>query len=99
MSGPSAFAVTILDNRWRPRRILPVRHHWTAVLPDLVVDGHHWIALIQRRPPHQAASPGPDDITLTRTIIRSVRPLDLRVADHLIAAGDQWFSFRAAGLL
>ena len=35
----------------------------------------------------------------TRAIIRSLRPLDLRLADHLIEARDQRFSFRAAGLL
>ena len=82
MSGPAALAVTILDDSWRPRRLLPVRGSWSAVLPDLLMDESR-----------------PADIALTRAIIRSLRPLDLRLADHLIEARDQRFSFRDAGLL
>ncbi len=99
MSGPAALAVTILDDSWRPRRLLPVRGSWSAVLPDLLMDESRWIALMQRRPSDPVAAPRPADIALTRAIIRSLRPLDLRLADHLIEARDQRFSFRAAGLL
>ncbi|MEA3543464.1 MAG: JAB domain-containing protein [Pseudomonadota bacterium] len=99
MSGPAALAVTILDDRWRPRRLLPVRESWSAVLPDLLMHEGRWIALMQRRPSDSFAAPRPADIALTRAIIRSLRPLDLRLADHLIEARDQRFSFRDAGLL
>lgn len=99
MSGPAALAVTILDDSWRPRRLLPVHGSWNAVLPDLLMDESRWIALMQRRPSDPVAAPRPADIALTRAIIRSLRPLDLRLADHLIETRDQRFSFRDAGLL
>lgn len=69
------------------------------MLPDLLMDESRWIALMQRRPSEPVAAPRPADIALTRAIIRSLRPLDLRLADHLIEARDHRFSFRAAGLL
>ncbi|MBU0773715.1 MAG: hypothetical protein KKH54_00635, partial [Alphaproteobacteria bacterium] len=43
--------------------------------------------------------PRPADIALTRTLARRLRPLDMRLADHMIEAGESRFSFRAAGLL
>lgn len=99
MSEAAALCVTVLDEGWRPCRLLPVVDNWTTLLHSLLSDDHRWIALLQRRPAGEAATPRRDDIILTRAVIRSIKPLDLHVADHLIAASDQWFSFRAAGLL
>ncbi len=50
---------------------------------------------------HPGGDPRPScaDIQTTRTIARLFAPLDIRVADHLIMARDQIFSFREAGLL
>ena len=50
---------------------------------------------------HPGGDPRPShaDIETTRTIARLFAPLEIRVADHLIVAGDQIFSFREAGLL
>ena len=50
---------------------------------------------------HPGGDPRPSraDIETTRMITRLFTPLDIRVADHLIVARDQIFSFREAGLL
>ncbi|ETI63880.1 DNA repair protein RadC [Sphingobium sp. C100] len=99
MTGNDWLALTILDDEWRPRRILPLRRGLHVVLPDLLLEESQWIALVQQRPDGQSALPGPADVQLTRALVRSFRPLDLRLADHRIHARDQRFSFRAAGLL
>jgi DNA repair protein RadC len=44
-------------------------------------------------------SPSASDIATTRILCRILRPLEIRLCDHLISAGDQLFSFRAHGLL
>ncbi|SCW67995.1 RadC-like JAB domain-containing protein [Sphingobium faniae] len=41
----------------------------------------------------------PSDIALTRALCRHLRPLDIILADHVIDARNDRFSFRAAGLL
>ena len=50
---------------------------------------------------HPGGDPSPSraDIDTTRMIARLFATLDIRVADHLIIADDQVFSFREAGLL
>lgn len=89
--------IASLDDHWRPARIEPLPVGWSTMLRRLIEDDSSWVALIQRR----AGSPVPKraDIMLTRAVIRSLRAIDARVADHLIIAPMGRFSFRAAGLL
>ena len=44
-------------------------------------------------------SPSQEDITLTNEIALSARMLDINIADHLIIANDEYFSFADEGLL
>lgn len=44
-------------------------------------------------------SPSPDDILTTRLLCRVLKPLHIRLADHVIYAGERRFSFRQQGLL
>ncbi|BBF70051.1 MULTISPECIES: JAB domain-containing protein [Sphingomonadaceae] len=92
-------AIAILDGAWRPQRLLTLRQDWHGVLHHLLRDEGSWVALIQRRGGHASHLPCWRDVALTRTIARRLRPLEIRLADHLIHAGESRFSFRAAGLL
>lgn len=91
--------IALLDDHWRPRQIWPLRQDWRPLLQRLLADEGSWIALLQRRGPQESPLPRPVDIALTRALARSLRPLDLRLADHVIEADIARFSFRAAGLL
>jgi DNA repair protein RadC len=44
-------------------------------------------------------TPSPDDRAVTRQLVEAGRLLDLPVLDHVIVAGDGYFSFAEAGLL
>ncbi|MCI4589324.1 hypothetical protein MOK15_04315 [Sphingobium sp. BYY-5] len=99
MGGDNQLMIAILDQDWRPRHVLPVGQEWHQLLQHLLADESSWIALFQRRRAGETPLPRPADIALTRSLARSLRPLDLRLADHVIRAGQARFSFRGAGLL
>jgi DNA repair protein RadC len=50
---------------------------------------------------HPSGDPRPStaDIATTRRLCHMLIPLNIRLCDHLIQAGNSWFSFRAHGLL
>lgn len=89
----------ILDDQWRPCRAEPIVADWRTPFARLVALECRWIVLHQSRRPSRNIDPGHNDIMLTRTLVRWLRPFDIRMADHIIRAGDARFSFRAAGLL
>ena len=93
------WTLAVLDSEWHPRLLLPITSDWLGVMQQLIRSEGDWIALLQRRPTTVSAMPSPKDIQLTRDLYRQLRPLDMRLADHLITAGKDRFSFRAAGLL
>ncbi|MGC4252399.1 MAG: JAB domain-containing protein [Sphingobium sp.] len=91
--------LVILDEQWRPLRRLPPGEDWRATARQLLHYGSRWLALYQRRGKERMARPRPSDIALTRSLCRRLRPLDITLADHVIDARNDRFSFRAAGLL
>ena len=91
--------IAMLDHDWRPRRIVPLQREWRDTFRQLLGADIRWLALIQQRSVEASPLPRPDDIMLTRTLARRLRPLDMKLADHVIHAGKSRFSFRAAGLL
>ncbi|WP_066771219.1 JAB domain-containing protein [Sphingobium sp. CCH11-B1] len=99
MSASSLLSIATLDAEWRVRTLLPLAMGWSEILGRLVRDEGGWVALIQRRPDPGTPVPLPDDILFTRALLRSLRPLDIGLADHIIATGQERFSFRDAGLL
>ena len=95
----SRWTLAILDEMWRPRLLLPMGADWRAITERLIMANGDWLALLQRRPDSSSPAPGMDDFLLTRALCRQLRPLEIQLADHVIAAGMERFSFRAAGLL
>lgn len=49
--------------------------------------------------PAGTAKPSQQDHNLTRLLIQALGPLDIKVLDHIIVAGDQAFSFAREGIL
>ncbi len=49
--------------------------------------------------PGGKASPSGDDREVTKQIVEALRPLNIKVQDHIIITKDNYFSFRTAGLL
>ena len=49
--------------------------------------------------PGGSLKPSAADIDLTRNAIRTLRPIDINVWDHIIVCGDQYYSFSKMGML
>lgn len=77
---------TVKDAHVHPRHVVEAALRHRAVS---VVLAHN----------HPAGEPKPSrhDHKLTQTLIQVLSPLDIKVLDHLIVAGDQWYSFALNG--
>lgn len=49
--------------------------------------------------PSGKAEPSVTDISMTRELIKRLKPLDIKVVDHIIVAGLKTYSFQEKGLL
>ena len=87
--------VHVLPLRGRPGHVaLPMR----TIVEEALVRQCRFLLLYHS---HGAGdpSPSPDDILTTRLLCRLLKPLHIRLADHVIYAGKRRFSFRQSGLL
>ncbi|BBD97345.1 hypothetical protein SAMIE_1008460 [Sphingobium amiense] len=91
--------LAVLDAAWRPQRMVPLDAGWQGALMRLMMDEESWVAIIQRRASTLSPAPRAADLMLTRSLFRSLHPLGIGLADHVIEAGHDRFSFRTAGLL
>ncbi|WP_062120774.1 MULTISPECIES: JAB domain-containing protein [Sphingobium] len=89
----------LLDNDWRPLRRVTADDGWHCVVHELLKLDSQWLIIEQQRFDDQAPVPRWDDIRLSRAISRRLRPMDVKLADHVIRGSGDQFSFRAAGLL
>lgn len=55
--------------------------------------------LIAHNHPSGNAIPSPADLTITRRLLVICEAAEIQLIDHLILGGDEWYSFREAGLL
>lgn len=91
------FRIALLDAIGRPIRRIDQQSSLRAVIEEALRLDCRWIALEQQRA--GSPLPLPRDILMTRRIRRQLQPIDIRIADHVIAGDTQSFSFRAHGLL
>ena len=89
----------VLDQDWRPLRRLDGRGDWRDITAELLRIEGQWLVIEQQRADDPAPLPQWDDIRLSRAISRRLRPMEVKLADHVIQGGAQRFSFREAGLL
>jgi DNA repair protein RadC len=47
--------------------------------------------------PSNTPEPSPEDKNLTRTIVYAAATMQIKVLDHIIFAGDNYYSFQAHG--
>jgi hypothetical protein len=89
----------LLNEDWHPIRRVNGNERWHDIIEELLLRDSQWLVIEQQR--HEQHSPYPcwSDIRLSRAISRRLRPMDIRLADHVIRGCDHQFSFRAAGLL
>jgi len=89
----------LLDDDGRPLRRISATAGWSRVVHELLEHGSQWLVIEQQRLDGQPLAPQWEDIRLSRAICRQLRPMDVKLADHVIQGRDDRFSFRAAGLL
>jgi DNA repair protein RadC len=78
-----------------PRKVtLPLREIVSAV-----VETDCRFLLLNHSHCHGDPMPSPEDVIATRMLCRMLSPLRVRLADHVIYAGNRRFSFREEGLL
>ncbi|MFI3242321.1 MAG: DNA repair protein RadC [Alphaproteobacteria bacterium] len=74
-------------------------HVYVRELTKIVLDtGAKSIVLVHNHPSGNP-SPSDDDVNLTRSIISSLKGLDISVWDHLIICDGNYFSFKEKGML
>jgi DNA repair protein RadC len=70
---------------------------FTAVVPREVVkeclNRNAASVVIYHNHPGGTTEPSPGDIALTKTLIQTLRTLDIRVHDHIIVCGSETYSF------
>ncbi|KKW90986.1 JAB domain-containing protein [Sphingobium chungbukense] len=93
----SSLHLLVLDDEWRPLDRLRADHDWRGIVDRLLRWDSRWVALDQQRT--GISLPGWADIHLTRSLSKRLRPIEIALADHVIHAGNNHFSFREAGLL
>jgi DNA repair protein RadC len=79
---------TVKEAAVYPRRVVveAIRHQAASVI-------------LAHNHPAGRANPSQQDHQLTRLLVQALGPLDIKVLDHIIVAGDQAFSFAREGIL
>ena len=72
---------------------------WRNVIRELLRRDSQWLVIEQQRLSQLSPYPCWSDIHLSRAISRRLRPMEVKLADHVIRGSIDQFSFRAAGLL
>lgn len=99
MAATETTYLLILDQQGQPLRRLDGSSDWRAITSELLRVGGQWLVIEQRRAADPSPLPRWEDIRLSRAISRRLRPIDVKLADHVIQSGAGRFSFREAGLL
>lgn len=69
-----------------------------TLIRDALILGAHAL-IVAHNHPQGDPTPSRADKAVTRRLVEIARPLDIRIVDHLIFAGEQVASFRGLGLL
>ncbi len=99
MTDTATLHLLLLDEQWQPRRRVALDEDWRATMDILLRCDSSWLVIEQRRDEAAAPLPRSSDIRLTRSLRRRLRPMEIRIADHIIEGAQGRFSFREAGLL
>lgn len=100
------FFVLLMDAKMGLRRVLRITTgslsaalvHPRDVFKLAVQEPAHAVILIHNHPSGDP-EPSDEDKSLTARLVAAGDILGIRVTDHVIVAGDTWFSFSEAGIL
>lgn len=99
MSTTESMHFLILDKDWRPLGLVDGNGDWRGIVDQLLRLDSQWLIIEQQRIADPSPSPLWEDIRLSRALSRRLRPMEVKLADHVIHGGRDRFSFREAGLL
>lgn len=88
-----------LDEEWRPVARLDGTGNWGDIIDQLLHLDSAWLVVEEQRLDYLDEAPAREDIRLSRLMSRRLRPMDIKLVDHVIQGPDKRFSFREAGLL
>ncbi|EZP70838.1 DNA repair protein RadC [Sphingomonas paucimobilis] len=91
--------IVALDEDWRPLGRVDGRGDWPGIVRALLSLESAWLVIEQQRPDEPVPRPRLEDIRLSRAVASRLRPMEMKLADHVIRGGQRRFSFRQAGLL
>ncbi|ANI78737.1 MULTISPECIES: JAB domain-containing protein [Sphingobium] len=89
----------LLNDEWTPIHRVSADDDWREVVHELLQHDSQWLVIEQQRFDDQSPAPRWADIRFSRAISRRLRPIEVKLADHVIQGRGHHFSFRAAGLL
>lgn len=99
MTDQPTLHLLLLDEQWQPRHRIEVGSDWHATVDTLLQSDSQWLVIEQQRNDQPVPHPSWSDIRLTRALSKRLRPIEIRVADHIIRGALGHFSFRESGLL
>ncbi len=88
----------IRTNRMNKGLVNNVQIDLRAIHEQALKDRAVSIVLAHNHPSHNP-NPSTEDIEMTRKIIESLAHIDINVCDHVIVAGDKYYSFSRGGIL
>ena len=88
-----------LDDSGQPLARFASGNEWRDVAEQLLRLDSRWLVIEQCRHKERFPTPRWDDIRLCRALVRRLRAMEVKLADHVIVGQRGRFSFRDAGLL
>ena len=99
MVGTETIEIIALDDNWNPLGRIDGKGDWPGIVKALLRMDSAWLVIEQQRADGPSPLPRREDIRLSRTVAHRLRPMEMKIADHVILSGKGRFSFRQAGLL
>ena len=99
MAATETIEIIALDDDWNLLGRIDGKGDWPGIVRALLRMDSAWLIIEQQRMDGPVPLPRREDIRLSRTVAHRLRPMEMKVADHVILSGKGRFSFRQAGLL
>lgn len=99
MADAERIEIFALDDDWQLLGRVDAGSDWPAIVAALLRMDSAWLVIEQQRLDAPSPLPRREDISLSRSLATRLRPMEMRIADHVIRNRKSRFSFRQAGLL
>ena len=99
MIAKESMQLLALDGQGRLMSRMDGSADWRDIVSELLRLDSQWLVIEQWRSDDPVPAPRGEDIRIARALSRRLRPLEMKLADHVIEGDGARFSFREAGLL